>query len=407
MDITQQFKASVMTVRLQRKTELAAASAGKSKSSALGPTGAVPAKATATGPKDDFARQAKDVCNKITALRNVLIENRTAYMRIGQHLKSAAHMTDAQRNLIDRESEKFVTFYTQHLAKMRSDWKGAKRKPQERQHIDAVLDLLVSYLHSVEQIYIDQKKYRVQHELETYRLLKLAADKKKIPVRPAGSDRGKLGIRKISQDESESNDASSPRNGHAEELVDNDWGNDGWGDWDDEEEEVADGQVPEKTSPQDNSQHKPRTRKRSKPNRNAPNSDSSAKVALDEDLQKTAQQQEADDEDPLSAEDVQLFEAENVHIYNFLQGVSEEVEQIGKNVVDIAQLQDIFTEKVAMQQHNIDRIVSAVVGSTENVKDANEQIRQATQRNAGLRVWSLFFLLVMSFSLLFLDWYYD
>lgn len=60
-----------------------------------------------------------------------------------------------------------------------------------------------------------------------------------------------------------------------------------------------------------------------------------------------------------------------------------------------------------MQQHNIDRIVSAVMGTTENVKDANEQIRQATQRNAGLRVWSLFFLLVMSFSLLFLDWYYD
>ncbi|KAH8278862.1 hypothetical protein KR018_010491 [Drosophila ironensis] len=405
MDITQLFKASVMTVRLQRKTDQPA---GRAKAA---PATAAPAK----GPRDEFAKQAKDVCNKITALRNVLIDNRTAYMRIGQHLKSAAHMTDAQRDLIDRESEKFVSFYTQHLAKMRADWKGAKRKPQERQHIDAVLDLLVGYLHGVEQIYLDQKKYRVQHELETYRLLKLAADKKKIPVRPAGASSGKPGRRLNSQDDDQAGAQPQGSNGNSEEAdATNDWNNDGWGEWDDEEEgeegegegEEADGQLAEKNATQESSQQKPRLRKRSRPNK-SPLNDSSAKVALEEELQKSAQQLEADDEDPLSAEDIQLFEAENVHIYNFLQGVSEEVEQIEKNVVDIAQLQDIFTEKVALQQHNIDRIASAVVGSTENVKDANEHIRQATQRNAGLRVWSLFFLLVMSFSLLFLDWYYD
>jgi len=334
MDITQSFKASVMTVRLQRKAELA----GKTKPAT------VPTKTGPIGPKDDFAKQAKEVCNKITSLRNVLIENRTAYMRIGQHLKSAAHMTDAQRDLIDRESEKFVTFYTQHLAKMRSDWKSAKRKPQERQHIDAVLDLLVSYLHSVEQIYLDQKKYRVQHELETYRLLKLAADKKKIPVRPAGSNSGKLGRRQVSNDDSEATKSSSQANGNHDESADNDWNNDAWGDWDEDEEgdEVDDHDGEKGKEANQANQHKPRTRKRSKANRSDLNN-SSSKMALDEELQ---QQQEADDDDPLSAEDVQLFEAENVHIYNFLQGVSEEVEQIEKNVVDIAQLQDIFTEKV-------------------------------------------------------------
>ncbi|XP_068156303.1 syntaxin-18 [Drosophila tropicalis] len=399
MDITQIFKASVMTVRLQRKTELAAA--GK-----LAPA---PTTTSRNLVRDDFAKQAKDVCSKITTLRNVLIENRTAYMRIGQHLKSAAHMTDEQRDLIDRESEKFVTFYTQHLGKMRSDWKSAKRKPQERQHIEAVLDLLVSYLHSVEQIYIDQKKYRVQHELETYKLVKLAADKKKIPVRPAGAKTGKLG-RRVEE------------NGHGTQANNdaavNDWNNDEWGEWGDEDDN--DGLLTETSGSKSSLPvaQKSRTRKRSKPNHEGAaltsagiinhnnNSDSSAKVALDEDITKQHQADNEED-DALSPEDMQLFEEENVHIYNMLQGVSEEVEQIGKNVVDIAQLQDIFTEKVALQQHNIERIVSAVVGSTENVKDANEQIRQATQRNAGLRAWSLFFLLVMSFSLLFLDWYYD
>ena len=61
--------------------------------------------------------------------------------------------------------------------------------------------------------------------------------------------------------------------------------------------------------------------------------------------------------------------------------------------------------QVILQKDDIDRISNTVVGATENVKEANEQIKQAIQRNAGLRVWVLFFLIVMSFSLIFLDWY--
>lgn len=62
---------------------------------------------------------------------------------------------------------------------------------------------------------------------------------------------------------------------------------------------------------------------------------------------------------------------------------------------------------MTLQKSDIDRIANTVVGVTENVKDANDQIREAIQRNAGLRVYILFFLLVMSFSLLFLHWYND
>ncbi|XP_029162496.1 LOW QUALITY PROTEIN: syntaxin-18 [Nylanderia fulva] len=110
------------------------------------------------------------------------------------------------------------------------------------------------------------------------------------------------------------------------------------------------------------------------------------------------------EEEP-SAEDVQMFESENEQLYNELNNLTEEVKQIESKVVHIAELQEIFTEKVLDQDKDLDRLMTTVVGSTENVKEANEQIRQAIQRNAGLRVWILFFLLVMSFSLLFLDWY--
>lgn len=112
-------------------------------------------------------------------------------------------------------------------------------------------------------------------------------------------------------------------------------------------------------------------------------------------------------ENQLSAEEMQMFESENELLYNELNSLSDEVKQIESKVVHIAELQELFTEKVLEQDRDIERIATAVVTATDNIKDANDQIKQAIQRNAGLRVWILFFLLVMSFSLLFLDWYND
>ena len=48
---------------------------------------------------------------------------------------------------------------------------------------------------------------------------------------------------------------------------------------------------------------------------------------------------------------------------------------------------------------------SNAVGASENIKDGNEEIRKAIQNRASIRVYILFFLLVMAFTLLFLDWY--
>ena len=60
---------------------------------------------------------------------------------------------------------------------------------------------------------------------------------------------------------------------------------------------------------------------------------------------------------------------------------------------------------VLQQKDDIDLIASHAVSATENMTDANEELRKAIQRNASLRVYILFFLLVMSFTLIFLDWY--
>uniref|UniRef100_A0A1B6CVB8 Syntaxin-18 n=1 Tax=Clastoptera arizonana TaxID=38151 RepID=A0A1B6CVB8_9HEMI len=112
-------------------------------------------------------------------------------------------------------------------------------------------------------------------------------------------------------------------------------------------------------------------------------------------------------DETLTAEELQMFESENEQLYNELNSLSEEVRQIESKVVHIAELQEIFTEKVLDQEKDIERIIGTSIGTTENIKDANTQIRQAIQTNAGLRIYVLFFLLVMSLTLLFLDWYND
>ncbi|KAM9859737.1 syntaxin-18 isoform 1-T1 [Aulostomus maculatus] len=110
-------------------------------------------------------------------------------------------------------------------------------------------------------------------------------------------------------------------------------------------------------------------------------------------------------EDELSPEEIQMFEQENQKLVSEMNSLVDEVRQIEGKVVEISRLQEIFAEKVLQQETEIDSIHQLVVGATENVKEGNEDIREAIKNNAGFRVWILFFLVMCSFSLLFLDWY--
>lgn len=110
-------------------------------------------------------------------------------------------------------------------------------------------------------------------------------------------------------------------------------------------------------------------------------------------------------EDELSPEEIQMFEQENQRLVSEMNSLFDEVRQIEGKVVEISRLQEIFTEKVLQQETEIDNIHQLVVGATEDIKEGNEDIREAIKNNAGFRVWILFFLVMCSFSLLFLDWY--
>ncbi|XP_056004370.1 syntaxin-18-like isoform X2 [Ostrea edulis] len=99
--------------------------------------------------------------------------------------------------------------------------------------------------------------------------------------------------------------------------------------------------------------------------------------------------EESMEEEEVSPEEAQMFERENAALFEEMSSVSQEVGQIEGKVMEIAKLQEIFTEKVLEQEKDIDRIEQVVVGSTENVKEGNEEIRQAMKNSAGFRVYVL------------------
>jgi syntaxin 18 len=259
-------------------------------------------------------------------------------------------MTNEERDIIDRESEKIISICTQFICELKMELNGTSLTKQQRIHVDMVFALLADYLKAVYNVFNDQKNYRIRRDLETYKFLKLdSAVKRPEPEMVEYNDEMDL-----------------------DEKID------------DREKLIED--------------EKPVRRKKEA-------EISASSMSIEDDANTSRQLQ--NETSGLSAEDLQMLEIENKQMISEFKGLSEEVQQIERHVYDIAKLQELFTEKVALQKGDIERISNTVVGATENVREANEQIKQAIQRNAGLRVYVLFFLLVMSFSLLFLDWYND
>lgn len=196
-------------------------------------------------------------------------------------------MTDEERDIIDSESEKIIGICTQFLNDLKLEVKRKVCTKQESEHMQNVLELLSTYLKTIFNIYNKQKAYRTQYELESYKLLKLESNKKLIPVIP-------------------------PKE-RATRLVYNEQRN--------ELDDIGMDVHNERNESDRKRKHR---------------------IDLDDDIAS----RHALEQDEISAEDIQMFESENVQLYKELKGLSDEVEQIEKNVVDIARLQEIFTEKV-------------------------------------------------------------
>ncbi|KAL6743039.1 hypothetical protein Aduo_016125 [Ancylostoma duodenale] len=117
-----------------------------------------------------------------------------------------------------------------------------------------------------------------------------------------------------------------------------------------------------------------------------------------------AQPDESEFSNPASQDNAQLM-AENERMFERFSHVHSHIEGLETQITEIQRLQEAFAEKVMDQEKDIEIINEAALHTSENLKDGNEWIRQAISNSAGRRVVVLFCIIVITFTLLFLDWY--
>lgn len=269
MDLTHLFRACVKTIRIRNKS--------------------IPDKSRILKIKirNEFLQKASDVKFQITQLRDLLEDNRAAYLRFGYHLKTASQMTDIERDIIDLESEKIILICDQYIRDLKKNLVKTSTHFTEQliQHKLSILDCLSNYLKNVFDVHKEQKQNRIQHEIDTFRLLKLETNEKQIIC------------------ERKSTTIQNNVNGSIQRS-------------DFEKKNISDGQ----------SIHIKKSKYL------AMEEEQANKFALED--------------DSLNEDDIQLFESENLTLLSEMNSLTEEVDRIEKSVFGISKLQDIFTEKV-------------------------------------------------------------
>ncbi|VDO23888.1 unnamed protein product [Brugia timori] len=118
--------------------------------------------------------------------------------------------------------------------------------------------------------------------------------------------------------------------------------------------------------------------------------------------------EQADDMDALNNLDdderAQLM-IENERLYSQSLQVDSDIQRVEKQMAELHQLQTTFAEKVNRLERDINVVNETTLLTVENIRIGNEQIRQAIQNMASRRVILLFCIIVLTFTLLFLDWY--
>ena len=301
-----------------------------------------------------FNKRAMDVASNISKLRVFLLTYQTEYLGEFIPLVSiSSKMTEEERQQIDTDAQTFMKSCSNAIASLKTEVSSIRADGQLKTHSCAVLDILDTCLKDACKLYSQQRAFRVQQAHDQKRMSRLKPEGKSCSEASAAEEentglrfRGKEpkdALQKLSK--KLDNASHSSANGHIGSSQDH-----------------------------------------------IPLQDSTAKSVPRIEL---------------TQEEAQMFAEENERLYEEMNNIDKEVKTIEGTVVQISHLQEIFQEKVLAQSTQIENINTTSVLTTENVKEGNEQIREAIKNSATFRVWILFFLVMCTFSLLFLDWYND
>ncbi|GMI87205.1 ORTHOLOG OF YEAST UFE1 (UNKNOWN FUNCTION-ESSENTIAL 1) [Hibiscus trionum] len=88
-----------------------------------------------------------------------------------------------------------------------------------------------------------------------------------------------------------------------------------------------------------------------------------------------------------------------------LSSLLDAAQQTETKMVEMSALNHLMSTHVLQQAQQIEHLYDQAVEATKNVELGNKELSQAIQRNSSSRTFLMLFFLVLTFSILFLDWY--
>ncbi|XP_028769485.1 syntaxin-81-like [Neltuma alba] len=101
----------------------------------------------------------------------------------------------------------------------------------------------------------------------------------------------------------------------------------------------------------------------------------------------------------------QLLDDETRALQVELTSLLDAVQETETKMVEMSALNHLLSTHVLQQAQQIELLYDQAVEATKNVELGNKELSQAIQRNSSSRTFLLLFLFVLTFSVLFLDWY--
>ncbi|CAL1384950.1 unnamed protein product [Linum trigynum] len=101
----------------------------------------------------------------------------------------------------------------------------------------------------------------------------------------------------------------------------------------------------------------------------------------------------------------QLLDDETRALQVELTNLLDSVQQTETKMVEMSALNHLMSTHVLHQAQQIEHLYDQAVEATKNVELGNKELSQAIQRNSSSRTFLVLFLFVLTFSILFLDWY--
>nr|GLL39614.1 syntaxin-81-like [Ipomoea trifida]GMD50282.1 syntaxin-81 [Ipomoea batatas] len=115
-------------------------------------------------------------------------------------------------------------------------------------------------------------------------------------------------------------------------------------------------------------------------------------------------QRQQSDSEPIRVQE-QFLDDETRALQVELTGLLDAVQQTETKMVEMSALNHLMSTHVLQQAQQIEYLYDQAVEATKNVELGNKELTKAIQRNSSSRTFLLLFLFVLTFSILFLDWY--